>query len=150
MKAFALLAWEPAFEPPNVSGNWETPTSDYCPTVYCAPRAPLPHIECIHTKWFCKRILSRSPRIMMFQSLKVSCPAGSLLAQPNSHTASSSAQRQTARAVGLAGFASHMSTTCKPLRNVLKIQREASLRTSPGSFFRPPPHLHYLQIQVHL
>ena len=142
MKAFALLAWEPKFEPPNVSGNWETPTSDYCPTVYCAP---LPHIE-----WFCKRILSRSPRIMMFQSLKVSCPAASLLAQPNSHIASSSAQRQTARAVGLAGFASHMSTPCKLLRNVLKIQREASLRTSAGSFFRPPPHLHYLQIQVHL
>lgn len=34
---------------------------------------------------------------------------------------------------------SHVSTTCKPVRKVLKIQREASLRTSPGSFFRPPP-----------
>lgn len=65
MKAFALLAWEPEFEPPNVSGNWETPTSDYCPTVHCAPRAPrapLPHIEYIHTKWFCKKNTFQKPQ----------------------------------------------------------------------------------------
>lgn len=109
------------------------------PTVFVshAPRFP----RCVHTQYVVlKRIItfqkSQNHEVSKLKGI-MSCWLLTCVAKfAYSKQLSTETNSQSAWASRLW---SHVSTTCKPVRKVLKIQREASLRTSPGSFFRPPP-----------